>query len=187
MEHKTRHTRELWGRYHAGKLSVSVPGQPFFFPKLFPEAPSRMKSYIIAILFLALAGCEGPIGPQGERGPAGSRGPTGIPPEATFIRVGNLTRALYDGFGRIIIEDSRISPSAYRGVFIEVTLGSYRAFMPPPQLFEVEIHNGRLLIHDQAEYLILYRDELKQKSLESDGVETSSLENARYVLMVLVQ
>ena len=59
--------------------------------------------------------------------------------------------------------------------------------MPPPQLFEVEIQERRLIIHDQGQYLILYRDELKGRSLTRDGVETDSLEDAQFVLMILVQ
>ena len=156
-----------------------------------------MKHWIGVVTTLVLiAGCEGPVGPQGvrgpqgvqgEQGPQGERGPRGLPPESTFIRVGNLSPALYDGFGRIIVENSLITPKTFRGVYIEVFIEDWSAFFEPFQIFDVEISDGRLIIHDPDHFLISYRDGLKRYSLERDGVETASFEDADFVLMVLVQ
>lgn len=142
----------------------------------------------VGVLTVVLMACQGPVGPVGPQGERGEQGPEGQISEGTFIRVGNLSRALYDGFGRIIIEDRLITPKTYRGIYIEVSIEDWTAFYEPPQLFNTEIVMGRVVIHDPTHYLISYRDNLKEFSLfTQDGVETASFEDGNFVLMVLVQ
>ncbi len=105
----------------------------------------------VGVLAFMLIACQGPAGPMGPQGPQGERGgqgskgeqgPRGLrgqPPETTYIRVGNLSRALYDGFGRIIVENRLITPKTYRGIYIEVSIEDWTAFYEPPQLFDTEI------------------------------------------------
>ena len=87
---------------------------------------------------LAVTACEGPVGPQGPQGPQGQV------EEGTFIRVGNLTLALYDGFGRIIFEDRRITPTSYRGICVRVSIEDqdYTTFFKPPHSLDLSISVG---------------------------------------------
>ena len=167
----------------------------------------RLQSALV--ILLAVVGCEGPMGPPGEQGspgpqgpqgpageqglqgpqgPRGPQGPEGEADEGTVIPVGNLSLALYDGFGRIIVEDRRISSTSFRGIYVRATLDdhNYTAFNKPPQIFDLSISEGRLIVHDTDYFLITYRDQLKEYSLERDGETIASLENAEFVLMVLV-
>ena len=145
----------------------------------------KLSALAALLILLAVSGCEGPMGPMGPMGP---RGPAGHVDEGTFIRVGHMTRALYDGLGRIIVEDRRISPTSYRGVYIRVSLDDrgYTAFYKPFPIFDISITEGRLIVHDDVFSLINYRDHLKGFSLTNEGVRTASFENAEFVLMVLV-
>lgn len=108
--------------------------------------------------------------------------------EGTFIRVGNLSLALYDGFGRIIVENRLITSTSYRGIYVRVSLDDhdYQAFYKPPQEFTVEVQDGVMLVHDSDFFLIAYREELEGFELERDGETIVSFEDAEFVLMVLV-
>lgn len=146
-----------------------------------------MKLSALAALWilLAVSGCEGPAGPMGPMGP---RGPAGHVDEGTFIRVGHLTRALFDGLGRIIVEDRRISPTSFRGIYIRVSIDErgYTTYFKTLPFYDISISEGKLIIHDENHVLINYRDHLKGFSLSREGVATASFEDAEFVLMVQV-
>lgn len=139
----------------------------------------KLSALAALLILLAVSGCENPTG---------QRESEDYEDEGTFIRVGHLTRALYDGLGRIFVEDRRISPTSFRGICVRVSLDDrgYRAFYKPPKNVEVEVQRGRLIVHDNNHDLIIYRDQLKNSSIAEEGVIVASLENAEYVLMVLV-
>ena len=121
-------------------------------------------------------------------GPMGPRGPAGHVDEGTFIRVGHLTRALFDGLGRIIVEDRRISPTSFRGIYIRVSIDErgYTTYFKTLPFYDISISEGKLIIHDENHVLINYRDHLKGFSLSREGVATASFEDAEFVLMVQV-
>lgn len=167
---------------------------------------NQLRHLTALVILLAVVGCEGPVGPQGPKGeqgeqgergeqgltgrqgPQGPAGPEGQVDEGTFIRVGNLSLALYDGFGRIIVEDRRIYSTSFRGIYVRATLDDhdYTAFNKPPQIFDLSISEGKLIVHDTDYFLIAYREELEGYSLERDGETVASFEDAEFVLMVLV-
>ena len=86
---------------------------------------SRVVSTFVlsAFFLLACQGPEGPVGPAGPQGPPGETGPQGEPGppgEGTIIER-RLTGSLYDEDGFILIEDDRITPASFRGLYLKAT------------------------------------------------------------------
>ena len=90
-----------------------------------------MRTVLTLLFALALISCEGPAGPmgpagpQGERGETGERGPQGEqgPPSEGILIEYELSVAAYDEEGTIAIEDRRITPKTFRGLYLKLDFG----------------------------------------------------------------
>ena len=90
-----------------------------------------MRTILALLLAVALSSCEGPagpMGPQGEKGETGAQGPQGErgaqgPPAEGVLIDHTLSVDSYNVEGAIAIEDSRITPEAFRGLYLKLDFG----------------------------------------------------------------
>ena len=98
-----------------------------------------MRSILTLLAAMVLISCEGPAGPMGPAGPQGEKGETGAqgeqgPPgpltEGTLIEH-QLSMSAYDETGTITVEDSRITPTTFRALYLKLNLGDGQvAYVP---------------------------------------------------------
>ena len=113
--------------------------------------------------------------------------------EGTFIIVGNVSLDLYDGSGRIIVEDRRISSQSFGGIYVRVSSNDpdYTGFFDIPMALRPSVLEGKLILSDPNHLLITWlshiRGSISAEIAGNDGgVTFKALENAEFVLVVLV-
>ena len=135
--------------------------------------------YFHLVLLAALLGCEGPAGPQGEAGPAGPSGPMGPqgetgPARQSVVIEELITSRDYNSDGVIEIEDERISPDTFVGIFVrlrgdegyfalEYVLISSVSIWDEDEEFGtplVYVEEGLLRIRDDNEILLDFGDDI---------------------------
>lgn len=94
-----------------------------------------MRRLILLAAIVLSSACEGPVGPQGPAGPAGSpgapgpQGPPGPGSRSLILDVPIAYVPLNDE-DAIILEDSRVTPEGFRGIYLQVRDANVTTWFP---------------------------------------------------------
>ena len=112
-----------------------------------------LRFFLFVLLAFSFGACEGPMGPSGPtgpQGPPGNQGPPGPQRDEVAIELA-FSRSSYNEDNQIIIEDSRITPTSFRLVYIKGMLSGVEIYVPLDYLaqnFSVVLSNGVLVLTD---------------------------------------
>lgn len=112
-----------------------------------------LRFFLFVLLAFSFGACEGPMGPAGPtgpQGPPGDQGPPGPRRDEVAIELAFSTSS-YNEDNQILIEDSRITPTSFRLVYIKGILSGAEIYVPLDYLaqnFGIVLSNGVLVLTD---------------------------------------
>ena len=112
-----------------------------------------LRFFLFVLLAFSFGACEGPMGPAGPtgpQGPPGDQGPPGPRRDEVAIELAFSTSS-YNEDNQILIEDSRITPTSFRLVYIKGMLSGAEIYVPLDYLaqnFGIVLSNGVLVLTD---------------------------------------
>ena len=127
-----------------------------------------VRMVLLGVMVLGLVACEGPVGPEGPAGPAGPAGVQGPPGPVTQALILEVPIEYQDGRdGKVIVlEDYRVSPESFRGIYLQIRTESGSLWFPfdylltaqasggGPEVIAVLLTLGGLLIIDPEQSLL---------------------------------
>ena len=114
-----------------------------------------LRFFLFVLLAFSFGACEGPMGPAGPtgpQGPPGDQGPPGPRRDEVAIELAFSTSS-YNEDNQILIEDSRITPTSFRLVYIKGILSGAEIYVPLDYLaqnFGIVLSNGVLVLTDPS-------------------------------------
>ena len=151
---------------------------------------------VLAVVLIGCEGSEGPMGPPGPQGATGSQGPpgprgaTGSPGPDGEIQIIHVERDIdfrfYDSDNRIMIDDPRITPDTFLGLYVKIYVSTVEFIVPVPyvapavamepfavatDLILVMVAPGSLLVSDGNRSIKEFADSLA----ESIGADRMTL------------
>lgn len=112
-----------------------------------------LRFFLFVLLAFSFGACEGPMGPAGptgSQGPQGDQGPPGPRRDEVAIELA-FSGSSYNEDNQILIEDSRITPTSFRLVYIKGMLTGVEIYVPLDYLsfnFNVVLSDGALVLTD---------------------------------------
>ena len=112
-----------------------------------------LRFFLFVLLAFSFGACEGPMGPAGptgSQGPQGDQGPPGPRRDEVAIELA-FSGSSYNEDNQILIEDSRITPTSFRLVYIKGMLTGVEIYVPLDYLslnFNVVLSEGVLVLTD---------------------------------------
>ena len=112
-----------------------------------------LRFFLFVLLAFSFGACEGPMGPAGPTGPQGPQGDQGPPgPRRDEVAIElAFSISSYNEDNQILIEDSRITPTSFRLVYIKGMLSGVEIYVPIDYIFfnfNVVLSDGALVLTD---------------------------------------